>query len=108
MILTEEMYEYIRLDNTVKVEEYLVQENEKPVTSEQLKKVQMLLMYAIDWKRLELIKLFIKYSANPDIYNRYAMYYATTRTNGLPTVSIIDYLREGSTENNEECTVQAD
>jgi hypothetical protein len=59
-------------------------------------------------KRIELIKLFIKYSANPDIYNRYAMYYATTRTNGLPTVSIIDYLREGSTENNEECTIQAD
>ncbi len=105
MIITEQLYDYIRLDNQAKIEEYLIQENEKPYTAMQLKKLQLLLAYAIDWKRLEIIKLFIKYSANPDMYNRYAMYYATTKTNGLPSVEIIDYLREGV---KEVCTPQQD
>ena len=95
MIKTEELYEYIRLNNIEKIEEYLIQENSKPVSNPILKKLQLLLAYSIDWKRLDIIKLFIKYSADPDMINRFAMYYATTRTNALPSNEIIDYLREG-------------
>lgn len=95
MIVTQELYDYIKLDNVAKVEEYLIQENEKEVTAAMLTKLQNLLAYAIDWKRLEIIKLFIQYSANPKMFNRFAMYYATTQTNGLPSNDIINYLREG-------------
>ena len=98
MIRTPELYDYIKQNNVVKVEEYLIQENEKGVTSNILKKLQLLLAYAIDWKRLEIIKLIIEYSGNPEMFNRFAMYYATTNTNALTSNTIIDYLREGESE----------
>ena len=53
MIKTPELYEYIRLDNVSKVQEYIDQfDNEANKLT--LDKLQNLLAYAIDWKKLDI------------------------------------------------------
>ncbi len=95
-IKTPEVYEYIRLDNVSKVQEYIDQfDNEANKLT--LDKLQNLLAYAIDWKKLDIIKLLIQNSANPEMINRFAMYYATQPTNAIPDLAIIAYLSEGQT-----------
>lgn len=96
-ILTQDMYDYIKLNNIEKVEEYLLQINQTVGTVNLNKaKLESLLGYAIDWKRLEIIELIIQYSyVDPDMFNRLAMYYAIHATNAAPSNSVINYLREG-------------
>ncbi len=95
-ILTQEVYEYIRLDNISKVQEYIDQfDNEANKLN--LAKLQNLLAYAIDWKKLNIIKLLIQNSANPEMTNRFASYYMTQNTNAIPDLAIIAYLSEGQT-----------
>lgn len=96
MIKTPELYEAIRLDNISVVQEYINQfDNE--VNKLTLSILQNLLAYAIDWKRLDIIKLLIQNSGNPIMYNNFALYYATQNTNNLPSIEIIAYLQYGET-----------
>lgn len=95
-ILSQQVYDYIKEDNISKVEEYLQQINNQ-VNNITYLKLKSFIMYAVDWKRLEIIKLLIKYSASPQAMNNFAMYYATTRTNGLPSLEIIAYLNFNQT-----------
>lgn len=96
VIKTPEVYEYIRLNNISKVQEYIDQfDNE--VNKLNLDKLQNLLAYAIDWKKLDIIKILIQNSANPKMINRFAMYYATQNTNDLPSTEIKAYLLFGET-----------
>lgn len=97
MVKIQDLYEYIRLNDIASVQEYLTG-LDNVANKLNLNILQNLLMYAIDWKRLDIIKLLIKYSGNPVIYNRWAMFYATTATNnGIPSLEIIAYLSEGQT-----------
>ncbi len=96
MIKTQEMYEYIRLNNVAKVQEYIDQ-FDNTASKLVLDKLQNLLAYAIDWKKLDIIKLLICYSADPNMVNRFASYYMTQNTNAIPDVEIIAYLTEGKT-----------
>jgi|SRR6185369_8370254 len=95
-IKTPELYEAIRLDNISKVQEYIDQfDNEANKLT--LEILQNLLAYAIDWKKLDIIKLLIQNSANPEMTNRFASYYMTQNTNAIPSLDIIAYLKEGKT-----------
>jgi hypothetical protein len=113
MIKTPELYEYIRLNNVAKIQEWLDQ-LDNVANKENLDKLQNLLAYAIDWKKLDIIKLLIEYSANPEMTNRFASYYMTQNTNAIPDLEIIAYLSEKQTLeeyvstcskcNSKECT----
>lgn len=96
MIKTPEVYDYIKHGNTCKVLEYILQ-FDNIANKLNLDILQNLLAHAIDWKQLDIIKLLIQNSANPEFTNRFASYYATQNTNALPSVEILAYLSEGQT-----------
>lgn len=95
-ILTPELYEAIRLNNVDLVQEYIDQ-FDNVANKLTLEKLQNLLAYAIDWKKLDIIKILIKNSANPEMTNRFASYYMTQNTNAVPSLEIIAFLKEGQT-----------
>lgn len=96
MVTTGEIYDYIKLGNTSKVQEYISQ-FDNIANKLSLDILQNLLAHAIDWKHIDIIKLLIQNSANPKMINRFAFYYATQNTNALPTVEILAYLSQGQT-----------
>lgn len=96
MVKTSEIYDYIKLGNTAMVQEYISQFN-NVANKLNLDILQNLLAHAIDWKHIDIIKLLIENSANPEMTNRFASYYATQNTNGLPSIEILAYLSQNQT-----------
>jgi hypothetical protein len=93
---TEELYEFIKGGDVDSIQTYL--NSIDPITYPQLQKIDNLLVQAVIFDKIDIVKLLIAYNANPEQYNNWVLTIAQMYN---CSTELLNYLRTGYDDNNE-------
>lgn len=93
---TEQLYDLIKDGDVDSIQTYL--NSIDPVTYPQLKKIDNLLVQAVIWDKIDIVKLLISYNANPEQYNNWVLTIAEMYN---CSSELLNYLRTGQDDNTD-------
>lgn len=100
----EDVYEYIKQDNQEEVYNYLVT-LPKLLYGRYIGIVNSLLHRALDFKRLEIVKMIVLYyDGNPLLSENMTKFYTLTSTLENPSIELYKFIFNGSTEGQDNCS----